>query len=284
MRSRVAPWLALFLLAAAPSYAAGSTPAQNPKPMLGSTVFRWEDLKPRPTAIGERRDVANNPTPTLPVFECHITTLNPGRASHAPHRHPQEELILVKEGTLEVHLNGKTQNAGPGSVFFYASDDAHAVRNIGDTRATYWVINLATPATHIPAAHNPAPTLVSGVFEWATLPVQITKTGERRAVLKGSTVTMESLTCHATTVNPGDASHAAHRHPDDEIVIVKEGTLEVSINGQSQRAGAGSVLFFASNDLHGMRNAGDTRVTYYVIRMITSATPPPSPAPAKQAG
>jgi len=189
------------------------------------------------------------------------------------HRHPQEELILVKEGTLEVHINGKTQNAGPGSVFFYASNDAHAVRNVGDTRATYWVINLATPVTHTPAAYNPSPTRSSVVVDWAKLPVQTTKTGERRDVLKGSTVTMENLSCHATTVNVGDASHAAHRHADDEIIIVKEGTIEATINGESQRAGAGSVLLFASNDLHGMRNAGDTRLTYYVIRMITSATP-----------
>jgi quercetin dioxygenase-like cupin family protein len=84
---------------------------------------------------------------------------------------------------------------------------------------------------------------------------------------------MASLSCHATTVNAGHAFHAAHRHPDDEIVVVKEGTIEATINGHSQRAGAGSVLFFASNDLHGMRNVGDTRLTYYVIRMITSATP-----------
>jgi quercetin dioxygenase-like cupin family protein len=82
-------------------------------------------------------------------------------------------------------------------------------------------------------------------------------------------------------VNPGDASHGAHRHADDEIVIVKEGVLDVAINGQSQRAPAGSILFFASNDLHGMRNAGEGRVSYYVIRMITSATPK-TPASAKK--
>jgi quercetin dioxygenase-like cupin family protein len=46
-------------------------------------------------------------------------------------------------------------------------------------------------------------------------------------------------------VNASDASHGAHRHADDEIVIVKEGTMEVMINGQSSTAGAGSVLFFA---------------------------------------
>lgn len=243
------------------------------KPTIGSSVFKWEDLKLRPTPNGERRDVSDNPTPTFSVFECHITTLNPGKASHDPHRHAQEELILVKEGTLEVHLNGKTQNAGPGSVFFYASNDAHAVRNVGATRATYWVINLATPVTHTPAAHHKSPTLPSRVFDWSKLAVQTTKTGERRQVLKGSTPTMESLECHVTTVNVGEASHAAHRHPDDEIIIVREGTMDVAINGQTQRASAGSVILFASNDLHGMRNAGDTKLSYFVIRVVTSATP-----------
>ena len=276
LRRALPSFLCIASLVALPAAAAQTE--KKPKPMIGSKVFRWDALPPRPTPNGERRDVADNPTPTLSVFECHITTLNPGRASHEPHRHPQEELILVKEGTLEVHLNGKTQNAGPGSVFFYAANDAHAVRNVGETRATYWVINLATPVTHTPAKFNAAPTRPSGVFDWTKLVVQPTKTGERRDVLKGSTVTMDSLTCHVTTVNVGEASHAAHRHPDDEIVIVKEGTLEVTINGDAQRAPAGSVILFASNDLHGMRNAGDTRVTYYVIRMITAATPKAEPA------
>jgi quercetin dioxygenase-like cupin family protein len=276
MRFRVFPALLVSAFGLAPALLpclAGAPAEKKPQPMIGSSVFKWDELKARITPNGERRDVANNPTPTLAVFESHITTLNPGRASHEPHRHPQEELILVKEGTLEVHIDGKTQNAGAGSVFFYAANDAHAVRNVGDTRATYWVINLATPTTHTAAAHNSSPSRPSGVFDWAKIAAQPTKTGERRDILKGSTRTMESLTCHATTVNVGEASHAAHRHPDDEIVIVKEGSLEVTINGRSERAGAGSVIFFASNDLHGMRNAGDTRVTYYVIRMITSATP-----------
>jgi len=49
--------------------------------------------------------------------------------------------------------------------------------------------------------------------------------------------------------------------------------VDVNINGQTQRAGPGSICFFSSNDLHGMRNAGDSRATYYVIRMVTRATP-----------
>lgn len=272
---RVAAFVVASSLASLPA-TAQTTPA--PKPTMGSAVFKWDDLKPKVTPNGERRDVANHATPTLAVFECHVTTLNPGKASHDPHRHPQEELIIVKEGTLEVHINGQTQRAGAGSTFFYATNDAHAVKNVGDTRATYWVINLATKATHTPAEHNAAPTLRSGIFDWEQLTVKHTKVGEGRAVLNGSTVTLRNLESHITSVNAGEASHAAHRHPDEEVVIVREGTVEFTIDGKAERAGAGSVAFFASHDLHGMRNVGTTRASYHVIRMVSAATPKVAPA------
>ncbi len=280
---RSAPLLvcALTTMSLLPSFAAAAeTKAAAAKPRLTSRVFAWGDLPVKPTPVGERRDVANNPTATLAVFECHITTLNPGAASHDPHRHPQEELIIVKEGRVEVHIEGRTQIAGPGSVFLYNSNDAHAVRNAGHTRAIYWVINVASAITHTPAAHNPNPTQPSAVFDWEKLTATPTKNGARRAILKGSTRTLKDLSVHATTVAVGEAAHGAHRHPDDEIVLVKEGTLEATIDGVPHRAPTGSVLFFGSNDLHGMRNAGDTPVTYFVIRLVTAATPPAAP-PAK---
>lgn len=268
-------------LGALPAIAAEAKAPPAPRPKMGSTVFNWDKLVVRTTPNGERRDVANHATPTLAVFECHITTLNPGAASHEPHRHPQEELILVKEGTLEVHINGQLQTAGPGSTFFYASNDMHRVRNVGTTRATYWVINVASDVTHTPAQHHKAPTLKSAVFDYDKLPDVPTKTGARRGVLNGSTPTLLKLESHITTVNARDASHAAHRHPDEEWVIVREGTIEFTINGKSEVAGPGSVAFFASNDLHGMRNVGDTRAMYHIIRMTTAATPKPEPAAKK---
>lgn len=255
---------------------AAVTPNTTPRAKLGSSVFKWEDLAVRVSPVGERRNIADNPTPTLEVFECHITTLNPGKASHPPHQHNQEELIFVKEGSVEIHLNGKTERAGAGSVFFYAANDMHNIANVGETRATYWVINLATAATHDLAKHNKSSTRPSGIFDWTKMTAVPTPTGERRDVLNGSTVTLQNLSVHITTVNPGQATHAAHRHPDEEIVVVKEGALDVTISGKTERATAGSVILFASNDLHGMRNAGDTRATYYVVRLTTTATPKPA--------
>jgi mannose-6-phosphate isomerase-like protein (cupin superfamily) len=46
-------------------------------------------------------------TRTLDELEMHITTLNPHTASHPPHTHPNEEMVIVKEGTLQAHVNGK---------------------------------------------------------------------------------------------------------------------------------------------------------------------------------
>ncbi len=60
------------------------------------------------------------------------------------------------------------------------------------------------------------------------------------------------------------APHAPHHHPDEEILLLKEGQLDITINGQDQRAQApGSiVLVISANDEHGWRNAGDTNATY----------------------
>ena len=250
-------------------------------PNLGSTGFAWETLEVKPTGVGERRDVCDQPTATLERFECHISTLNPGLASHPPHTHAQEELIILAEGSLDVFTNGNVTRVGPGSVFWFASNDPHAVNNRGDVPATYFVFNFATAKTRqlppLSAAQSaPAEALKSSVWEWTGLPVETTATGERRRVVASPTVTCTSFSCHVTTVRPGAASHAPHRHADEEIILVKEGEVEVTINGNRRRAGAGSIFFFGSNDEHGLRNVGERPATYYVIRIVTEATPAPA--------
>ena len=273
-----------FHAALAAACLAAPATAAEPAARLASTVWDFAQLEARPTAVGQRRNVAGQQTPTLQRFQSHITTLNPGVASHPPHQHPLEEMILVKEGTLEVTINGRQERAGPGSVLFYASNDFHAVRNVGDRPATYIVLNFGTtltakaPATRA-ADSAPAGKLKSRVYEWTALDVKPSKTGARRDFFNSPTVTCGNLSCHATTVNGYQAAHGAHRHPDEEVVVVKEGTIEVLINGRTQRVGPGSVCFFASNVEHGMRNVGETPATYYVIRVVTEATPP---APKKK--
>lgn len=137
---------------------------------------------------------------------------------------------------------------------------------------------VATVCAQGAAAPKP---LASGVFAWDQLPVEKTASGERRAVFDGATATVDRLETHVTTVNPGSASHAAHRHPDEELVYVREGVIEATIDGRTQRAPAGSVIFFASNDLHGMRNAGDVPASYFVLRWTSPGHEGPKPGGSK---
>lgn len=136
------------------------------------------------------------------------------------------------------------------------------------------VIGLWSCTAVLPAAEPAKSSMKSNVFDWKELAVMPTKTGERRQIFNGPTTTLDNFSGHITTLRPGEVAHAPHRHPDEEMIIVKEGTLEVTINGETRRAGTGSVFFYAPNDLHGMKNVGDTAASYFVFRFITSKTAP----------
>jgi mannose-6-phosphate isomerase-like protein (cupin superfamily) len=80
-------------------------------------------------------------------LEIHITNLPPGGAPHPPHRHEHDEMILVQEGTMEVMIEGKTSRIGPGSLAYVHSNEEHGWRNVGTTRAQYFVIAVGRQNT-----------------------------------------------------------------------------------------------------------------------------------------
>ena len=114
-------------------------------PQWGSSVFAWESVPATPTEVGAVRRFFQAPTATLDELEYHVTTLNPGQSPHPPHQHPNEELIIVKEGAVEAYLNGGWTPVSTGSVIFNASNQPHTVRNVGKCPATYFVINWSPP-------------------------------------------------------------------------------------------------------------------------------------------
>ena len=78
----------------------------------------------------------------IAAVEMHQTELAPGDAPHPPHHHVHEEMMMVREGTIEVTISGKVSALGPGSVAYVASNEEHGWRNVGKTRAHYFVIAL----------------------------------------------------------------------------------------------------------------------------------------------
>jgi quercetin dioxygenase-like cupin family protein len=109
---------------------------------LPSRIFPYDQLPVRVNGQNRSRAVLNGKTHTGYGIEMHETELAAGLALHPPHKHVHEELLIVREGTLEVTILADTATLGPGSVAYIASNEEHRWRNIGSTRARYFVVTL----------------------------------------------------------------------------------------------------------------------------------------------
>ena len=125
----------------------GGFALEDPLPLISSSVFDWNSVQAKSTETGSVRSFFKVRTPTLEQLEVHVTTLNPGKAPHPPHRHPNEEMLIIRQGTVEALVNGEWKRVGPGSVIFFASNQLHGLRNVGTEPAIYHVINFKTSTT-----------------------------------------------------------------------------------------------------------------------------------------
>jgi mannose-6-phosphate isomerase-like protein (cupin superfamily) len=122
------------------------------KPPMTSTAIDWNSIQAKPSATGSSRKFLDGPTPTLDMLDCHASMLNPGAANHEILTRPDDEVIIVKEGTIEVYVIDKWVRVGPGSVIFNARDVPQSMRNAGDGPATYFVVTFRPPPASPQAA------------------------------------------------------------------------------------------------------------------------------------
>lgn len=107
----------------------------------------------------------------------------------------------------------------------------------------------------------------SKTLPYESLPVKANGENRSRAMLDGETHTGYRIDMHETELAPGLMPHAAHHHEHEEMVLIREGTLEVTISGRSTKLGPGSVAYVASNEEHGWRNIGTNRAKYFVLAL-----------------
>jgi quercetin dioxygenase-like cupin family protein len=147
----------LLVAFAAAAVTAGAFALADRGPVMGSAVFDWNTIPAKPTSVGSVRSFFSARTATLEQLEVHVTTLNPGQSPHPPHQHPNEELIIIQQGTLETLSNGQWKRVGPGSVIFNGSNQLHGIKNAGSEPAVYHVINFQSAATPAPEPEASAP-------------------------------------------------------------------------------------------------------------------------------
>jgi mannose-6-phosphate isomerase-like protein (cupin superfamily) len=80
------------------------------------------------------------------------------------------------------------------------------------------------------------------------------------------------------TVNPGKAAHPAHRHAEEEYLVIMEGSGVWTLDGVESPAKQGDVLYVEPWVFHGLTNTGDTDLLFFVVKYHPKDTPlPPAP-------
>jgi len=119
------------------------TAQQRQQPgVLQSKAYPFEELKGRQTPTIKSYQILTGDTHSGYLLDLHESELPAGMSPHPPHRHVHEELLFIREGEVEVTINGQSRRLGPGSCAFIASNDLHGYRNSGTAPAKYFVLAL----------------------------------------------------------------------------------------------------------------------------------------------
>lgn len=229
-----------------------------------SKVYNLSSYKVEKEATRERRQLLEGKGAAAEYMEIHTTTIEPGKAPHAPHKHDDEEMIIVKEGKLKVTIEGQTKVLGPGSVALAIPGDMHGFENAGTGKATYYVIKYRSKA---PVDVQRGKTAGgSFMIDWNDIPFNAHDKGGIRRFFDRPTAMLKRFEMHVTTLNEGLKSHDPHTHRAEEIVLLFSGDTEMQIGQNFYKGKTGDLYYLSSNVLHAIRNEGKGPCTYFAFQ------------------
>ncbi|WP_294965968.1 cupin domain-containing protein [uncultured Flavobacterium sp.] len=110
----------------------------TPQYTIENCVNHFDINKATKTKVGYQYWFANKDFTQENTLKMSI--VEPGKSTHAPHHHPEEEFFYILEGTAEFFLDGKTVTAGPNTSFYCPPNAEHGISNAGKTDLKYLVI------------------------------------------------------------------------------------------------------------------------------------------------
>lgn len=230
-----------------------------------SGVYKWADHPVKKGEDRESRKILEGTSPHFDYLEMHATTQNAGaQPSNAHANEAAEEVIIVKEGTMKVTIEGESRILGPAGVILLMPQQMHQLENVGDGPLTYYVMKYRS--------RKPMQ-IARGVSEGGSLMLNAdsltfrpSSRGGGRPYFDRGTAMCERFEMHVTQLNRKGPSHDPHAHVETEIILIISGDTEMTIDGKEYTASAGDFYFMESNLEHGVRNATDQPCSYFAFK------------------
>jgi mannose-6-phosphate isomerase-like protein (cupin superfamily) len=219
-------------------------------PLLEDRVKRWD---PHYLFAGATTNVSH--------MSAHVSVLSTGHSPHAPHAHPEEELLIVLDGEAELVIaadetgvNAPYEQLSAGSFVYYSAFQFHTIRNATATPITYLMFKW----TGLPRETKaPRETTISRTEHLRQIGNAAFTT---RLVFEGPTHYLTKLHIHLSELQP-NAGYAAHADSHDVAILVLSGSVKIN-RRRMERHG---VFYFPAGEVHDLRNPGPVTARYLVF-------------------
>jgi mannose-6-phosphate isomerase-like protein (cupin superfamily) len=118
----------------------------------------------------------------------------------------------------------------------------------------------------VPLFASDPPRLPNVVMDPAKAKVTHEAFGDLSIYFEGPTEGIRSMTAGSLRLKPGMSPHPPHQHPEEEFMVITEGTGEITVDGKKAPVKPGSMMYCAGNKLHGIVNTGKVPLLFYFYK------------------
>lgn len=176
----------------------------------------------------------------------------------------EEQLILVKSGTLSITIKDSIYHLVKGSIAMMLPGEKFWLQNNQSEPCEFHVMKYTSRLRADPGRGDASGG--SFVQDWNKLTFKAHERGGVRSYFDRATAMTKRFEMHVTTLKENFKSHDPHQHRAEEFILVLEGSVKMLIGDNYYQASAGDLLFAPTGVLHGLQNNGTGNCSYYAFQ------------------
>jgi (S)-ureidoglycine aminohydrolase len=176
----------------------------------------------------------------------------------------EEQLMIIKTGTVSITIQDSTWTIGSGSIALLMPGEEYSLQNTAKDSCHYYTMKYRSKLPVDAARGKTAGG--SLIKDWNKIEFKPGGKGGSRKFFERPTAMCKRFEMHVTTLNEGLKSHEPHTHRAEEIVLVKESKTEMQIADKFYKGNVGDVYYLGSSVLHAIRNDGAGPCVYFAFQ------------------